>query len=215
MTTDTAKTFAIGSCQYPGSFFDQEYAYQAWQKLSDDSGLCKADTLLLLGDQIYVDATAGLFDESDFRKKYLYAYEALHSRINEATIPKTKYSLNDDHELNENWEPIFSGSGSHSENEEIIKQGLSVNPAANNSDYADATTCRSSSAVCPSGQFPGLGFWQWIVTFCTGYGRLSGRSADIFVHAQSESLFLPEHSGHSVYCGFVVLRQERQAARGA
>jgi len=124
MNTDTAKTFAIGSCQYPGSFFDQEYAYQAWQKLSDDSGLCKADTLLLLGDQIYVDATAGLFDESDFRKKYLYAYEALHSRINEATIPKTKYSLNDDHELNENWEPIFSGFADHSDNEKIIEQGL-------------------------------------------------------------------------------------------
>ena len=124
MNTDSAKTFAIGSCQYPGSFFDQDFAYQAWQGLSDSSGLCKADTLLLLGDQIYVDATAGLFDEKDFQKKYLYAYELLHTSIKGASLPKTRYSLNDDHELIENWEPVYQGSENHSDNERIREEGI-------------------------------------------------------------------------------------------
>lgn len=96
---------AIGSCQYPGSFFDHDFAYRAWRELTDSTGQLRAQSMILLGDQIYADATAGLFEQENPETQYLYPYEQLHARLRDLKIPPDKYSLNDDHEMIENWEP--------------------------------------------------------------------------------------------------------------
>jgi hypothetical protein len=66
--------------------------------------------LLLLGDQVYLDATAGLFDPSTLYDRYELPYERLFRmeplRHLLRRIPA--YTMLDDHEIEDNWEP---GSG--------------------------------------------------------------------------------------------------------
>ncbi len=123
-TLANEQTVAIGSCQYPGSFFDNNYAYQAWRQLTDDNGDLRAQTMILLGDQIYADATAGLFETENPIAQYLYPYEQLHTRLRNVKTPPGKYSLNDDHEMIENWEPVSPHSASAEKVEIARNYGL-------------------------------------------------------------------------------------------
>ncbi len=106
-------SFALGSCQYPPGLLDRIPALESLEALAD---MCKAtipndaarvDFAIFTGDQIYVDATAGLADPKRSDERFDVPYEtALHAapmrRIMRA-VPA--YMLPDDHEITDNWEP--------------------------------------------------------------------------------------------------------------
>ena len=101
--------FALASCQYPHGLFDRKPAgasLSALAKHADDVSLA-----LMVGDQIYADATAGLVDPS--REDELY--ELPHQRAFRQPAMRRVMQrmpvqmLLDDHELFDNWEPLPRG----------------------------------------------------------------------------------------------------------
>lgn len=100
---------AFGSCQYPGGFVDESVAYDSyrelWQRLhaTDDP----PRFLVLTGDQVYVDATAGLFDPSQHDGRYVLPYQRwLRARsVRNPLRQLHSFMLLDDHEIEDNWEP--------------------------------------------------------------------------------------------------------------
>jgi len=113
-TADTPLHLALGSCQYAPGLLDTPPAYAAWRGLNErlQSGQVPAlDLLVLAGDQVYTDATAGLFDPAQADDRYRRPYEkwlgdpdvrALLQRVPLVTTL-------DDHELDDNWEPLAPG----------------------------------------------------------------------------------------------------------
>jgi cholesterol oxidase len=108
----TEITFAVASCQYPAGFLDRDVAERSYGRLArcverERSGL-KPKCLLLIGDQIYADATAGLFDPSTLYDRFEFPYERLLGmaalRRIQRRIPV--FMMLDDHEIEDNWEPI-------------------------------------------------------------------------------------------------------------
>jgi hypothetical protein len=103
--------FAFGSCQYPAGLLDKSLAYQSYERLgarlAATDPKAKPSFLLLLGDQIYSDATAGLLDpvrEDDrFEKAYQDFYKA--SAVQNVLRQLPTYMALDDHEIEDNWEP--------------------------------------------------------------------------------------------------------------
>jgi len=105
--------FALASCQFPCGIFDRTVAEAAYRRLA-----CRLETrdaapecLLLVGDQVYVDSTAGLFDPATKAHRYIVPYEKLFR--SDATRDVLRrlpaYMLLDDHEIEDNWEPIGNG----------------------------------------------------------------------------------------------------------
>ena len=106
----TALSFALASCQYPAGLVDRLPAQASLHRLADrltaDALPRRAQLLLLLGDQVYVDDLAGLFnpaagDEADHAHGMNLALPAFR-RVAKA-LPC--YPLLDDHEVVDNWEP--------------------------------------------------------------------------------------------------------------
>ncbi len=104
-------TFAAGSCRYAASAFDRELADRTFGRLrqlieSKDTLRRKPQLLLLLGDQIYADATAGLFDPESpidrYDNQYLEAWSAPNMRQALRCLPT--HMMLDDHEIRENYE---------------------------------------------------------------------------------------------------------------
>lgn len=64
--------FLVGSCRYPGTPFDRESADQVFGRIKEllDARTTSCDALFLIGDQIYADATAGLFDPASWRDRF-------------------------------------------------------------------------------------------------------------------------------------------------
>ncbi|MFT4103383.1 MAG: alkaline phosphatase D family protein, partial [Burkholderiaceae bacterium] len=102
--------FAIGSCMYPPGLFDRPVAQAAYARLSrrlgaegaaDEPGL-----LLLLGDQVYVDDTAGLFEPTPagdrYSRPYALTFELDAARDVMRRLPV--YPMLDDHEFVDDWE---------------------------------------------------------------------------------------------------------------
>jgi cholesterol oxidase len=108
-------TLAFASCQYPSGLMDGVPAQASLQRLAELLALPQArhpERLLLLGDQIYADATAGLLDPIRLDDRYRVPYEEL-SRMESfrsvtAQIP-VSWML-DDHENVDNWEPDLRDS---------------------------------------------------------------------------------------------------------
>ncbi|MEL6464238.1 MAG: alpha/beta fold hydrolase [Pseudomonadota bacterium] len=103
--------FMLGSCQYPAGFFDAPVASASYQSVVtalDDAPDKAPRFMILAGDQVYVDPTAGLFDPSDSDDRYRIPYEnwlRMHSaRTVLRSIPS--FMLLDDHEITDNWEPV-------------------------------------------------------------------------------------------------------------
>jgi len=101
-------SFAFGSCQYPGGFIDQAVAYASYRNLAerlsaDDEG---PRFIVLAGDQVYTDATAGILDPSIRDGRYILPYNRwLQSRaVRTALRQVPSYMLLDDHEIENNWE---------------------------------------------------------------------------------------------------------------
>lgn len=114
--------FALASCQYPSDIFDRmpdnEFAFAG---PADASLLALANQLkgstcksppsmvLFVGDQVYVDATAGLFDPKVLDDKYRVPYERQgESRGSQAVLQRFGVEVHmmlDDHEISDNWAP--------------------------------------------------------------------------------------------------------------
>lgn len=112
--------FIAASCAYQGGFIDRALKSTSWaagpadasmQRLIDwrrDSSKPQPTLALLLGDQIYADATAGLFDPRSLDNRYVQPYlDAQQSRfLGEALSGIEIHTMIDDHEIDDNYSPI-------------------------------------------------------------------------------------------------------------
>jgi hypothetical protein len=103
--------FAVASCQYPAGFLDGEPAERSYRKLARclerrDPAL-RPRLVLLLGDQIYADATAGLFDPSAEHDRFDLPHQRLLAMPSFRSIARRVpvHAMLDDHEIEDNWEP--------------------------------------------------------------------------------------------------------------
>jgi phosphodiesterase/alkaline phosphatase D-like protein len=101
--------FAVASCQYPAGILDGQPAYASYTRLAERlrHGERRPESLLLIGDQVYVDATAGLFDPTTLDDRFHKPYEKLLrvKPFREILRKIPTYMLIDDHEIVDNWEP--------------------------------------------------------------------------------------------------------------
>lgn len=98
--------FAFGSCQYPRTFLDSDVVYASWRYLAESiRHETRFDLVLLLGDQIYIDATAGYFDPELGLDVHAKHYHGLFSAPQVITVLSKVPSLMmlDDHEIADNW----------------------------------------------------------------------------------------------------------------
>lgn len=110
-TSLPALTILAGSCLHPGLPFERSQAMSIFTGMlahvSDNAatGLRGADCMILLGDQIYADATADLFDPGahyeKFRNPYRMVFGSAEARRLMSHLPT--YFAVDDHEYRDNW----------------------------------------------------------------------------------------------------------------
>ncbi|VIO73308.1 Cholesterol oxidase [Bradyrhizobium ivorense] len=112
-------TFAVASCLYPSDILNHMPAAEQIPRgpadasllaLSDMLGKSDSPSLLLLaGDQIYVDATAGLFDPKVLDERFRIPHERRgESRGAKAVMQRLDLEVQmmlDDHEIKDNWAP--------------------------------------------------------------------------------------------------------------
>jgi hypothetical protein len=111
--------FVATSCRYPGITFDIARADRTVDSISSlaDSATEGPAFVLMLGDQIYADATAGLFDVTSrlekFNTRYVDAFGARGLRRLMARVPT--YMVPDDHEIEDGWPAsmLRPGAGSY------------------------------------------------------------------------------------------------------
>lgn len=106
-----ALTVLAGSCLYPGLPFERQQAMAVFNGMlthvsdSEDGTWRGADCMILLGDQIYADATADLFDPKahyeKFRNPYRMAFGSPAATALMSHLPS--YFAVDDHEYRDNW----------------------------------------------------------------------------------------------------------------
>jgi cholesterol oxidase len=117
-------TFALGSCLYPNDILNHMPAGEdatcgpadgSLLALSRLLGKAESPSLLLLaGDQIYADATAGLFDPKMEDEQYRKSHESRgESRGGKAVFQRLDMDVQmmlDDHEVQDNWAPNDPGA---------------------------------------------------------------------------------------------------------
>ena len=117
-------SFAVASCAYPGDLLDRSAHPQKnptpgpadasllrlASRLSSTAKTPRPSFLLLAGDQIYADATAGLFDPAVLDDTNRNSYQGFFgSRGARAVFNKLPvYMMLDDHEIFDNWQPVDS-----------------------------------------------------------------------------------------------------------
>lgn len=111
--------FVVGSCQYPAGLLDAAPNARDWSSGPADASFARLMAwrqtrhqpqplfALLLGDQVYADATAGLFDPQKLSDRYVHPYLAQMKRSfrNEALRHLPVLCLPDDHEIHNDWQP--------------------------------------------------------------------------------------------------------------
>ena len=82
-------------------------SYERLGKLLVEEGPRGPQCLLLVGDQIYVDGTAGLFDPTSQFDRYVRPYQLLYRMPQARDVLRRLpvYTMMDDHEIVNNWEP--------------------------------------------------------------------------------------------------------------
>ncbi len=103
-------SFALASCRYAATIVDREAADRMFGRLRALIGLapsCRPALLLLVGDQIYADATAGTFDPKTRRERFYESYHEAWSAPNARAVMRElpTYMMMDDHEVDDNWTP--------------------------------------------------------------------------------------------------------------
>jgi len=105
-----ALSFIAASCQYPAGILDQEPAFASYQRLDQllQQESCTPNFLMLMGDQIYIDATAGIFDPLAKQDRFSRPYQQLFQNPHVAEVRRKLpcYTMLDDHEIINDWEPI-------------------------------------------------------------------------------------------------------------
>jgi hypothetical protein len=115
-------SFSLSSCQYPAGFFDAAVAYRSYAgivgRLKGTSDGIRPRFLLFVGDQVYVDPTAGFFDPANKDDRYRLPYEnwLRQPYVRDALRRVPSFMLLDDHEIDDNWEPVADPD--HEENQE-------------------------------------------------------------------------------------------------
>jgi choline dehydrogenase-like flavoprotein/pimeloyl-ACP methyl ester carboxylesterase len=102
----------VSSCQYPHGLMDARPAWSSFERLGvavkEHADIPRENKLLLLvGDQIYSDATAGFADPTFPEERYRRPHETLFSRKEVKAVLREVPSVMmlDDHEIADNWEP--------------------------------------------------------------------------------------------------------------
>jgi hypothetical protein len=99
--------FLLGCCRYPGMEFEAVRADSALRHLNDllESDAEHRDFMLLVGDQIYADATAGLLDVASPVEKFRLCYEQAFATREFGRLARQLplYMAIDDHEIVDNW----------------------------------------------------------------------------------------------------------------
>jgi len=102
---------AVSSCQYPADFFRYREAYKslgAMAKLFEQpKNREHYRVMMLAGDTIYADATAGVMDPTDPHERFTQQYHKLRNNWAWRKIDAHErlFSL-DDHELIDDWAPL-------------------------------------------------------------------------------------------------------------
>jgi len=107
---DLELVFAVASCQYPSAMLEGAVAGASYGRLADwvsGNEYRRPQFLLLVGDQIYVDGTAGLFDPTSQFDRFVRPYEILYrmNPVRDVLRRLPAYMMMDDHEIRDNWEP--------------------------------------------------------------------------------------------------------------
>ncbi|AMO22626.1 hypothetical protein GCM10027034_30600 [Ramlibacter solisilvae] len=141
------RSFALASCQYPGGILDRtppgtpdkapggpsDASYRRLLDCLEDKRAAggeaeppKPDFLVLAGDQIYADATAGLFDVRRLDDRYRVSYEAFFgARGPRSVLSRLPTVMRlDDHEIDDNWEPDPAGAHDGRETERLKRRGI-------------------------------------------------------------------------------------------
>ncbi|WP_244491175.1 alkaline phosphatase D family protein [Paramesorhizobium deserti] len=124
---EAGTSFSLASCQYPAGFFDGPVAGRSYVRIAEHLqgtvGI-KPRFMLFVGDQVYVDPTAGLYDPASEDDRYRLPYEAwLRQRdVRNALRQIPSFMLLDDHEIVDNWEPLSDPDDET--NQETKKRGL-------------------------------------------------------------------------------------------
>ncbi len=108
--SDQPQCIAIGSCQLPTSIVDRDFGLHNWHRLREAEIGKKVDALLLLGDQVYSDPSAGLWDSRFLWEAYGEPYGRLLRFIDNTGLSLRVFSVPDDHEIIEGWEPVCEDS---------------------------------------------------------------------------------------------------------
>lgn len=103
---DSGLCFAAACCRYPGTRFERELADRSLVALAQSAAASEGPAFALFtGDQIYADATAGVFDvESRFERfssRYEQAFGSIGFRRLATSLPV--YMVADDHEIEDGW----------------------------------------------------------------------------------------------------------------
>ena len=129
--------FMVASCAYQGGFVDRALADPSWaagpadgslQRLIDwraNASKPQPSMALLLGDQIYADATAGLFDPRSVDGRYVQPYlNAFSSRFfKQAFTGLPVHTLLDDHEIDNNFANLPTSSPHVIDNQAALANG--------------------------------------------------------------------------------------------
>lgn len=113
----SAWVLALGSCLYPGSLAERTPPGpgwqagppdQAWQRLSQWRAQPHHPPLelaILSGDQVYADATAGLFEPRTVSDRFHQPHQAMLAQrlLRQALAGVPVHTLIDDHEIVDNW----------------------------------------------------------------------------------------------------------------
>ncbi|PST23850.1 hypothetical protein C7U60_10130, partial [Mesorhizobium plurifarium] len=102
--------FMLASCQYPAGFVDGTVAYRSYARVAERIGAAtgiQPQFAVFVGDQVYVDPTAGLYDPAAEDDRYKLPYEAWlrEPNVREVLRRIPSFMLLDDHEIDDNWEP--------------------------------------------------------------------------------------------------------------
>jgi hypothetical protein len=102
--------FAVASCRYAATIVDREAAdfmFRRLRALLADGAPGSPALLLLVGDQIYADATAGTFDPKTRRERFYESYREAWTAPNARAVLRElpTYMMMDDHEVADDWAP--------------------------------------------------------------------------------------------------------------
>ena len=101
------QSVAVCSCQYPAGLLDALPAGTSLNALGQEVDQGQVAAVLMLGDQIYSDATAGMADPTRFDELYEQPHESAYrfAPMRNLLRKVPAFTLPDDHEIRDNWEP--------------------------------------------------------------------------------------------------------------